>query len=635
MRICIGDLEANGLLPEATQIWCGVFKDIQTGEITKFSPKPGWYTAMTQFLDTVDILIMHNGIGFDIPLLRKVWGYEFKGKVVDTLWMSRQQNPNRPLPFNCPKGERIGPHSVEAWGYRLGRSKPAHEDWSRFSPEMLHRCSEDVEIQHQIYNKLMEEAKPFNWTPAHKLTFKLFEILQKQDEYGWLVDQPYMHKCIHQLTHWMDRIDRTIAPYLPLVCVVDEQKVAGEYKYVKKPFLKSGLPSQSVLSWLDVSGIAVEASPVCGPFTRVSFRRVDLDKGEETKEWLLNEGWIPEQWNTSDAGERTSPKLSHTDPFDGITSARGRLIARRVQCRHRRSNIEGWLGNIRADGRVSARVTGLAVTGRAKHSVIVNVPGEEAFFGKQMRKCFICKEGYKIVGTDSAGCQNRMLAARVGDPKFTEILINGEKSKGTSIHQVNQRAIKDIAGITVEYRMSKNLNYAFMFGASDNKLGRMVGKDAAAGARIREALLSISPGFQALVDNLTREWESNAKKRTNRWKKLEYYDGWIAGLDGRPIYIPKANDILVYVLQSDEAIQMSAAYCMMYKRAIDAGFKWGDDFGILAFVHDEVNIEVKQEYTQWFAEMTAQCITDAGKYFKINCPMQGDAKIGDSWFSVH
>ena len=40
-------------------------------------------------------------------------GYEPKCKVIDTLLMSRLQNPNRRLPFNCTN-RRAAPHSIEA-----------------------------------------------------------------------------------------------------------------------------------------------------------------------------------------------------------------------------------------------------------------------------------------------------------------------------------------------------------------------------------------------------------------------------------------------------------------------------------------------------------------------------------------
>ena len=642
-RIVVGDLEANGLLNQATHVWCGVFKDIRTKKVWKFAPDE--IPQMLAFMDTCHVMIIHNGIGYDWPLLRKLYGYEYKGKKVDTLLMSRLQDENRRLPYGCPtmhNGRRVGPHSLLAWGYRVGRGKVDHEDWDNYSSEMLHRCSEDVEIGELVYNALMEEGSPYNWIDAHKLTFRLFEILQQQEEYGWLVDKPYMERCVQFLTRFMDKIDRAVTPLLPYVCEIQETKVKGVVNYVKKPFLASGQYSQSVKTWFLNNNLEESTRIVSGPFTRLSFRKVNLGSGDEVKDYLLGLGWVPEHWNTNSEGARTSPKLSVDEPFYGLTSRVGRLIAKRIQIRHRRSQIEGWLERVRPDGRIGSRVTGLASTGRAKHADIVNVPGAEAFFGKQMRKCFICKEGFKIVGTDSAGCQNRMLAARVKDPFFTETLINGTKEDKTSIHWVNVKAIKDIAGYDVSYGTAKGLNYAFMFGASDNKLGLMVGKGKEAGAEIRKALLSVSAGFEALVASLTEEWRGNAKKRKRtiqtRWGDKvvdEFYDGWVVGLDGRPIFIASEHAILVYVLQSDEAIMMSAAYCMLYKRATAKGWVHGADWGLLIWYHDEFQAEVREDIAEEFAEIANSCIVDAGKYFKIDCPHEGESAVGNNWKETH
>lgn len=643
-RVVCGDLEADGLLGSVTQVWCGVFKDIKSKAVFRFTPSE--IPQMLKFLDTVDVLIIHNGVGYDMPVLRKLYDYRFKGVLVDTLLMSRLQDENRRMPYGCPttkpNGKRIGPHSIEAWGYRVGRGKVEHEDWSQFSPEMLHRCEEDVEILHLTYNALMEEGRGFNWVSAHKLTFKLFEILQQQEAYGWLVDRPYMEKCISLLTHWMDRIDRVVLPQLPDILEVDEGKKDGEYGYVKKPFLQSGQYAAVTLRWLENSGVSACDNVVGGPFTRVTYRKVNVDSAAEVKDYLLSQGWVPEHWNTDDDGVRTSPKISVDEPFYGLTSRIGKFIAKRIQIRHRKSQIEGWLERIRPDGRIGSRVSGLASTGRAKHADIVNVPGAEAFFGKQMRKCFICKPGFKIVGTDSAGCQNRMLAARVKDPSFTETLINGTKEAKTSIHWVNVKAIKAVAGFDVSYGDAKGLNYAFMFGASDKKLGLMIGKGPDAGAKIREALLSVSAGFADLVANLTAEWRANAKKRKRTIKTKwgdkvvdEYYDGWVTGLDGRPIKIASEHTILVYVLQSDEAIMMSAAYCMLYKRAHARGWVHGKDWGFLTWMHDEFQCEVREDIAEEFAELANKCIVDAGLFYKIDCPHQGESDIGCNWYQTH
>jgi hypothetical protein len=629
--VVVGDLEANGLYNEVSVIWCGVFKELKGKRIWKF--RPDQIEEMLLFLDSVDVLIMHNGIGYDLAVLDKLFNYKFKGQIVDTLLMSRLQKPSRRLPPNC-LNKKAGPHSVEAWGYRVGRGKPEHNDWTQFSPEMLHRCTEDVEIQILIYEALMEEAKGKDWKQAHLLTFQLFKGLSEQERYGWLLDKDYAEKAIKLLTHMMDRVDRVLDKYLPMKLIVEENKVKGEYSYVKKPYLKSGDYSAVVERWHENLNHSLKCRVVGGPFSRIHFRPVNLNSNAETKDFLLDSGWEPEHWNINDDGERTSPKLSHSDPFVGINGAVGRLVARRVQARHRRSQIEGWLRLTREDGRVSARVSGLAETGRAKHAGIVNVPGGDAFFGKQMRKCFTSEEGYVLVGCDSAGCQNRMLAARVGDDFFTDTLVNGSKEAKTSIHHVNQRAIKEVAGIEVSYSKAKTLNYAFMFGASDNKLGLTVGGGQAEGARIREALLSVAAGFAELVEKLTKEWKSNAKKRMNKWNKMDYYDGWVTGLDGRPIFIASEHQILVYVLQSDEAIMMSAAYCFLRKR-LSKRYKNGTDFRIVCFYHDEYTIECKEHLAEDIAKIAEQCIVDAGKFYKIECPHQGEAAIGKTWWDIH
>lgn len=146
MNIWIGDLEANGLLDTATVIHCGVFKSVATGETIKYTPST--VHKIPEFLKTVEIIAMHNCIAYDLPLLEKLHGYKHKGQVLDTLVMSRLLNP-----------ERVGRHGLGAWGKRLGRGKPDHEDWENFTPEMLYRCSEDVEITELVYKELMKEAE--------------------------------------------------------------------------------------------------------------------------------------------------------------------------------------------------------------------------------------------------------------------------------------------------------------------------------------------------------------------------------------------------------------------------------------------------------------------------------------------
>jgi DNA polymerase I len=623
MRTYVGDLEADGLLDTVTQIWCGVFKSLDGKDIVKF--RPHQMKEMFEFLDTVDTLIMHNGHGYDWPLMEKLHGYVYKGNKIDTVVWSRLFSPKRPIPFHCPIKNK--PHSVETWGYRVGRGKPEHNDWTQFSEAMLHRCSEDVEIQLLIYKELYKESQQYNWNNATWLTGRLFEILGKQEQYGWLVDRPWMDKCIRQCTHWIDRIDNALAPRLPIVRVIDEKKVKGVMSYVKKPFKKDGTLNANVVRWLDND----TAVPISNCFSRVSFRPLDPNSRVEAIAYLLDMGWVPKEWNfNKETKERTSPKLSKDDPFEGITDRVGKLFAKRMQIKHRRSNVEGLIKHIREDGRIPSVVTNLAETGRATHSKIVNIPNGDAFFGKWMRKIFIAEEGKVLIGTDSAGCQLRMLAGRMGDKEYTEVIVNGDKDKGTDMHTVNQKA----AGLATRGQ-AKTFIYGFLFGAGDEKIGKIVHGGANDGKRLKAEFLKGLPALGALIERLKEEWRSTAKSKPNKWGGTTYYDGYIIGLDGRPIFIDSEHKILVYLLQSDEAIMMAAAYVFLYDWLEAEGLVWGRDWAYVAWYHDEYTIEALPEHTKRIQYLAEQAIVAAGEYYKISCPHEGESQVGEDWYDIH
>ena len=152
----ICDIEASGLYHEATEIHCAVFKCHDTNQVWRLRKKE----SIIKMLGKCTYLIMHNGIGYDLPLIKKLWGYDYKGKILDTVLMSRELFKNIPIPETMKEDYKEhskkldGPHSLAAWGYRLGRGKVEHEDWSVFSPEMMHRCAEDVEITHLLYKRI-------------------------------------------------------------------------------------------------------------------------------------------------------------------------------------------------------------------------------------------------------------------------------------------------------------------------------------------------------------------------------------------------------------------------------------------------------------------------------------------------
>lgn len=158
MLVTVFDSESNGFLDVADKLWCIATCDVvdHSVPVKLFDPKD--IQAGLDTLHRSDVLVGHNIIKHDLPLFKKLYGWEPKSHqvIVDTLVLSRMLYPKRPTPFGY-----VGKasHSIEAWGVRLGYPKPEHEDWSKYSDDMGTRCKEDVKINLQVLQELEREAE--------------------------------------------------------------------------------------------------------------------------------------------------------------------------------------------------------------------------------------------------------------------------------------------------------------------------------------------------------------------------------------------------------------------------------------------------------------------------------------------
>ena len=61
----------------------------------------------------------------------------------------------------------------------------------------------------------------------------------------------------------------------------------------------------------------------------------------------------------------------------------------------------------------------------------------------------------------------------------------------------------------------------------------------------------------------------------------------------------------------------------------------GLDYKFVANIHDEWQVEVKNEHAEDFGKLAVQALKDAGNYFNMNCPLDGEYKIGEDWSETH
>jgi hypothetical protein len=172
IRAIVFDVEANGLLDEVDEVWCMAGVDTKSGLESFLDRQDLNRETIIEFFKPYNIIIGHNIIGYDIPLIKKMYNLNlydmFEPKCIhDTYIFSRCLFPDRPLPVGCPstirnsitkKMKKIGPHSLEAHGYSVGVRKIEINDWTVYDENIVQRCLTDVKINLLVYNKLLKEA---------------------------------------------------------------------------------------------------------------------------------------------------------------------------------------------------------------------------------------------------------------------------------------------------------------------------------------------------------------------------------------------------------------------------------------------------------------------------------------------
>jgi len=158
-KMLIIDIETDGLLESMTTIHCAVAKDYKTGVVYKFGPD-----QIKEFVRLIDgqVVIGHNIINFDLPAIKIFYGDWFWPKMeIDTLVLSRLLNPDRERPEGLP--QRVGPHRLQAWGYRVGTYKGDYGKqeaaFDEYNEDMLSYCHTDVKVTEQVYKHLLKEME--------------------------------------------------------------------------------------------------------------------------------------------------------------------------------------------------------------------------------------------------------------------------------------------------------------------------------------------------------------------------------------------------------------------------------------------------------------------------------------------
>jgi DNA polymerase I len=677
------DYEYNNMSSaKATKVWCAAAIDLQTLKRYSWRPKGigpdafhvDWEEEHVEFLKQYDHFVGHHFWGAEAKIMSNIFGITLRtDQVTDTLVLSRTLRPVSPQVERFGEFQRkgwdnrVGGHSLEAWGQRLGYPKIEFDKFDEFTEPMLTYCERDVEVNLRMLDKLNEEIAQFGFSEdSLRIEHESSRILCEQSFAGFTLEKTRAKKLVEDtdklLQEYKDELFKIFPPKKKLIEVytakttkAGEMTAAGKKKLLRQMHEDNG----------------------DGTYNIYTMQEFNPDSPAQVGDRLVDLGWNPRKYTAT--GQPSTSK-------DVIGEAIEQLAERYPEVEVlRKYNIVGdrnqkarkWLDLAVDDGRVHGKVNHVGPwTHRCSHfddnmanisRVKLNkenkpLEGLAGDYGWDSRHCWIARDGWKLVGVDAAGIQLRALAHYMGDEDYIKQVCEGD------IHVVNQKA----AGIK-DRPTSKTFIYAWLLGAGDEKIGLIVG----APVEEHEALFARAQSefrwnkwrhkdkkegrgqFDTLLhwvadklrsDGRVADRQTVATILKGHFTKRQFLealpplakfrtevipsaasDGYMLGLDGRKIWVPSEHLAMGAYLQGFEAVIMKWAMHLYHAKLQSEGVP----FQQVAFVHDEFQIETPPEYADKVGNTVVWSIEEAGRLLKSKCPLTGEFRVGTSWAETH
>jgi DNA polymerase I-like protein with 3'-5' exonuclease and polymerase domains len=435
MRVAL-DIETN---LKHDCIWVCCTYDIDTKEVRT------WTSAQdfNKFIQQAKLIIAHNGISFDYPVLNRLWKTSIRlSQVRDTLVMSRLSSPSRE-----------GGHSLANLAKLVNRTKKEYEDFEGgLTDKMIEYCQEDVTICGELYLYLTQELRGFS-EQSIELEHKVQAVITKQEKHGFKLDT-VKAQCL--LGKWKRRLSdieeelQTIFP--PIVTQRFSEKTGKQLK---------------------------DDVEVFNPGSR-----------QQIAKRLIEKGWKPTKHTEKGA------VIVDESVLDGVDIPEAKRIAEYLLIQKRVAQVESWLEFVSDERRVHGKViTNGAVTGRMTHHSpnMAQVPSSSSPWGHECRDCWTVDDGKVLVGADASSLELRMLAHYMKDESYAKEIVEGD------VHTKNQLA----AGLETRAQ-AKTFIYALLYGAGPAKIGKIVGGSAKDGQELISNFLRNTPALKSLREKVER-----------------------------------------------------------------------------------------------------------------------------------
>ena len=595
------DLETDGLLNEVTKVHCLCIYDTISETMFTFDSAKNNISEGIELLDVAELIVGHNVINYDLPVLEKLYGFKPREeRVKDTLILSRliygdlSEMDARAIAKGTLDNKLYKSHSLKAWGQRLSTSKFEQKgelDMSdaavraKLTPEMVEYCEQDCKVT----AKLMKYFEGKNYSP---------EAIELEHQVAFITTQ--MQK--DGINFNVDKAEKLHAELL-----IAKQELESELQETFVPWVESEPPKIAKANNKKLG--RVKGEPYVKSKTVIFNPGSRMHIAGRLKE-LHN--WQPKEFTPNGSAKVDEVTLAELDYPEAKLLVKYLTITKRLG--QLADGDQAWLKRVEQDGKIHGYINSLGtVSGRASHAypnlgqvVAVNKP-----YGRECRELFCAEPGYKLCGADLSGLELRCLAhflAQFDDGQYRDIILHND------VHEANREA----AGLP-DRAAAKRFIYCLVYGGGNSKLGETVNGNANDGKKLKEQFFKNNPAFLKLVNGVQNFAEKNK---------------YLPGLDKRHLIVRSAHSALNLLLQSAGAL-ISKRALVIFKQLLKE-HQLEDKVKLVLWVHDEFQIQFREDLNEdTIGKLAVQSFKEAGEHYNFKCPITGEHNIGRNWAETH
>lgn len=558
---------------------------------------------VVEYIETRTTLVAHNA-NFDLQFLYSI-GCDFKGKIFCTYiaervlragFKEKRIAPQTKKPYFADVSCGLKAVAERRLDIEISKEEQT-SDWSKeeLTESQLTYAAKDVKILPLIAKQQYEELKEENLLEIYSIESKCIRPVASMCRTGFAVDIEKLKKLKLKIEAELNERTEEFVKQLDARILNDDRKLPRKEDgsiAIGKKRLKEFNPSSTaqLIAAFEAAEIAV---PLDQQTNKPTLNQVALAEFDSDDPVML----------LYRERAKVETRLEHANKLlDNINPVSHRIHSGYNQC-----------------GANSGRFTssGAPKTAKTKQKTVFGVNIQQVPRSKDFREAFIASPGYKLVICDWAQIELRLGAELIGIPQMKKAF-----TEDIDLHTLTASLIykKDITEVTKDERQDgKTLNFALLYGMGYRKYKTYAAQSG--------KLISLSEAkvahtaFHAAYPRL-RGWHQE--------RAALVADGWTYTRTpcGRRRLL--SYDDATMMCSANTLIQGSGADIL--KIAISKlNEHISDEVRLVACVHDEIVLEVKEELAQKYKQVLEEAMITAAQTVLTSVPAAADANVGDSW----